>query len=166
MPVPETVPEPDPAIATSEADRPADSTTVDPRIPPSPDRDARGLFLRGNRVAVRHGLRAQIRDALAAERQDFEHASLIDDGGAEAIPTRRRSLHTYRARLHTHIHQLSDALEQYGLFDHRGHLRSAWLQRLEGLIDRARALDATLGLDRRAKRIPTLDDVLKGAPDE
>ncbi|MCC7178651.1 MAG: hypothetical protein IT177_09700, partial [Acidobacteria bacterium] len=131
-------------------------------IPSTPDRDARGLFQPGNRIAYRHGLRAQVDAALADERRAFLNASLADDGGPGEVPTRRRSLHEYRARLHVHIGQLSGAIERHGVFDGRGRLRTAWLQRLDGLIDRARALDATLGLDRRARPIVGASDLLLG----
>lgn len=136
--------------------------TAETPIPTAPDRDARGLFRPGNRVAYTHGLRAQVDAALAEERRAFLDASLADDGGASEVPTRRRSLHEYRARLHVHIGQLSGAIERHGLFDGRGRLRTAWLQRLDGLIDRARSLDATLGLARRTRRITTASDLLTG----
>ena len=41
-----------------------------------------------------------------------------------------------------------------------------WLQQLGGLIERARTLDTTLGLTRRQKRIPTLDEYLTARPSE
>ena len=133
-------------------------------IPPDTDRDpSTGRFMPGNHVARTHGLYAQsVAEALAVERQAFESRSVTDDGGESEVSTRRRSLHTYRARLHMHIEQLSGALEQFGLFDRRGRLRAAWLQRLEGLVARAQSIDATLGLERRQRRVPTLNEILDG----
>lgn len=143
-------------------DEPAEAVTRP--IPPGTDRDpSTGRFMPGNRVARTHGLYAQsVAEALAVERQAFETQSVTDDGGESEVSTRRRSLHAYRAQLHTHIEQLSGAIEHFGLFDRRGRLRAAWLQRLEGLIARAQSIDATLGLERRQRRVPTLNEILDG----
>jgi len=129
----------------------------------TPDQEpGTGRFLPGNRASHRHGLYAQVgADLLASMREEFLAQSLRDDGGETEVPARRRSLHVYRARLHVHIEQLSDAIERMGLFDGRGRLRSLWLQRLEGLVARAQAIDATLGLARRTKRVQTLAEVMR-----
>lgn len=123
-------------------------------------------MLPGNRVALRHGLSAtQVHEELAREREEFVSASVADDGGPNDISTRRRSLHGYRGRLHVHIGQVSAALETFGVFDKRGRLRVTWIQQLANLIDRARGLDQTLGLERRAKHAPTsLAEALRAAP--
>jgi hypothetical protein len=97
---------------------------------------------------------------LAAELLEFEQASIADDGGAENVTHRRRSLHGYRARLHRRIVQLDSAIELKGLFDKRGKLRVAWLQQLQSLINGAKGLDSLLGLDRRARKVQTLEDML------
>ena len=144
---------------TSEKDERTESAPV----PSGTDRDGGGRFQPGNQVARRHGLYAEsLAEALAENRRTFEQQSVVDDGGESEVATRRRSLHGYRARLHVHIEQLSGAIERFGLFDRRGRLRTAWLQRLEGLIARAQAIDTTLGLDRRQRKVPTLDEVLGG----
>ena len=131
-------------------------------VPCVSDRDrATGRFALGNTVSRRHGLYASsLAEALAAEREAFLAQSLQDDGGAAEVPTRHRSLHIYRSRLHLHIEQLSGALEGFGLFDKRGRLRTAWLQRLEGLIARAQAIDGTLGLQRRTKPVLSARDII------
>lgn len=138
--------------------------TPSPADPAHQGRDPdTGRFALGNSVARRHGLYAQVSAAaLAAARESFLAQSITDDGGESEVPERRRSLHVYRARLHVHIEQLSDAIERLGLFDRRGRLRTAWLQRLEGLIARAQAIDGTLGLARRQRQVPTLDEVMRG----
>ncbi len=131
---------------------------------PPGDRDRRtGRFLRGNRAAVRTGLRAglgNIGAALDDEVQNFLEDSLADDGGREQIPRRRFSQHQYRAALHRQIVHLNAALETHGLFDRRGKLRVAWLSKLEGLMREARAFDQSLGLTRREKPVPNLDAYL------
>jgi hypothetical protein len=107
-----------------------------------------------NRKAQTHGLHARVSDALIAEREDFERRSLTDDG--TDVPVRRASRHRYRARVHVQIEALSEALEQFGLFDKRGKLRVGWLQRLESMIGVAARLDASLGDERGARPVQTL----------
>ena len=46
------------------------------------------------------------------------------------------------------------------MFDGRGRLRVVWLSKLESLMREARAFDQSLGLARRAKRVPSLDHYL------
>ena len=122
---------------------------------PKPQRTVSGQFLPGNTVARRHGMFAErVSEALVAEREAYEAASIADDGAD--VPVRRASRHRYRARVHIQIEALSNALEHFGLFDKRNRLRTAWLQRLEGLIATAQRLDASLGDERRAKDIGAL----------
>ena len=120
--------------------------------------------LKGNKLAATHGLRAAERrddlDHLHAEVDAFAAGCVADEAEGHDIPTRRRALLGYRARLHRRITQLDDALEIHGLVDRRGRLRSAWLQQLQGLMATAKALDTLLGLERRVKRVPTLSEVM------
>ena len=131
-----------------------------------PDRDATGRFVKANGVAVTTGLRTgrahrrEVFEVLDDEVRDFLDSSLADDGGRAEIPTRRRSQHEYRAALHRQILLLNAAFEQQGLFDGRGRLRVVWLSKLESLMREARAFDQSLGLARRAKRVPSLDHYL------
>lgn len=130
--------------------------------PEGKDRCSAGHLWRGNATARKHGLHVSaVAEALAAERTAFVAASLADDGGEAECGVRRQALHAYRGRLHSHIGQLSDAIENHGLFDRRGRLRASWLQRLEGLVDRARGIDATLGLDRRQRRAVSVTDYVR-----
>ena len=81
--------------------------------------------------------RADLPAAFHAVDDDVHHfleQSLIDDGGRDDMPTRRRSQHQYRAALHRQLLQLNVALETRGLFDKRGRLRVAWLSKLESLM--------------------------------
>jgi hypothetical protein len=129
-----------------------------PTVPNAPARDAEtGRFLPGNFAASQHALRSDRLPPefthLAAELAEFADASIADDGGVEAITARRRSLHTYRARIHRRVAQLDGAIELRGLFDKRGKLRVAWLQQLQGLIRTAQGLDSVLGLERRTRDV-------------
>lgn len=107
--------------------------------------------------ATTHGLDAQAwpaeLSALRDEVNAFLTASVADDGGESEVPTRRRSLHEYRARIHRRIVQLDAAIELRGQFDKKGKLRVAWVTKLESLISTARAIDNLLGLERRAKDV-------------
>jgi hypothetical protein len=129
-----------------------------PSVPVAPPRDEKtGRFLPGNFAASQHALRTDRLppefEHLAAELAEFAGQSIADDGGAEAISARRRSLHNYRARVHRRIAQLDAAIELRGLFDKRGKLRVAWLQQLQGLIRTAQGIDSLLGLERRSKAV-------------
>jgi hypothetical protein len=166
------------------ADFPSDSARAEDRKsrapesagPPAgsfpPGRDARGRFVSGNTLgeasrfppgnfaALAHSLRAVNLPPelahLAADVEDFVAGCLVDEGDAADVPTRRRALLTYRARVHRRILQVDSMLELRGLVDKRGKLRVAWLQQLAALIGVAKATDSLLGLQRRAKRVPTL----------
>jgi hypothetical protein len=61
---------------------------------------------------------------------------VIDEADPQDVPTRRKALIDYRARLHRRILQLDSALEQRGLLDRRQKLRTQWLQQLGTLIER------------------------------
>ncbi len=115
------------------------------------------------------GLRTQRLPAqlahLREEVQAFLDAALVDEGDPAEVPARRRALLEYRGRLDRRIRQLDDALELRGLLDRKGRLRTAWLQQLAGLIEKARSLDVTLGLQRRQKRIPSALELLQKRKD-
>lgn len=121
-----------------------------------PARCAKGHTCVGNPLAVSTAFDARALPPelahLDAEVQDFMTGCLVDEADPD-VPTRRKALLTYRARLHRRIVQLDAALELRGLVDRRGRLRANWLQRLEGLISVARSLDAQLGLDRQARAV-------------
>src|SRR5262249_51938830 len=116
-------------------------------------------FLRLNSVSTTTSLRSSIAKLPAAfaeaeaEGAAFLEQDLLDAGGIDDMPIRIRAQHAYRSELHVDIRKLSIALRMYGLFDRKGRARLEWLQRLESLINTARQLDATLGLERRARRI-------------
>ena len=133
-----------------------------------PGRCAAGHPLRGHgaELSLRHGLHAATRTAEDAEiealgRRLFEQ-SVADAGGRDELIARALADHEYRALLHVRILKLALALEVHGEFDKRGRLRKGWIELLDRLIFSATTIDKTLGLARRAKRVPTLDDYLDG----
>jgi hypothetical protein len=135
-----------------------------PSVPSWPERDAAGRFVPGNLAAVKHALSAAKLppefEHLEAEVDAFVAGCLTDEGDEQDVSTRRRSLLNYRARVHRRIVQLDAAIEVRGLVDRKGKLRAGWLQRLEGLVNVAKGLDAMLGLERRQKRVPSLQEVM------
>ncbi len=144
-----------------------ETSAPSPSAPSWPDRNAGGRFVGGNLAAIKHALRT---DALPPEfahlREEvdaFVAGCLSDEGDASDVSTRRRALLEYRARLHRRVLQLDAAIEVRGLFDKKGKLRAVWLQRLEGLIDKCKALDNLLGLARRQKRVGSIEDYVNGA---
>jgi len=131
---------------------------------------ARTAFKPANWEGLQHSMNTErwppglevLRDEVAS----FMRGCLIDEGDAADVPTRRLSLLSHRARIERRIVQIDARLEQAGLTDKRGKLRTAWIAALQSLINTAKALDQLLGLERRQKRVPSLAEVLgdEGGP--
>lgn len=141
------------ALCESTCELPPDSE------PSASARDDRGRWLPGNAGALQHGLFSEQARQFAALRDEaaaFLEAAVSDEGGRD-VPARRRALLEYRARVHRRIVQLDATLDVRGMTDSKGKLRVAWLQRLEGLVATATALDRLLGLERRARRVGDVD---------
>lgn len=131
--------------------------------PYGPERDAAtGRFAPNHTVSVKHALfSARDLAGLDDRIRTLTDESIADMGGPENVSTRARLLIENRLRLQRRIEQVDAALEVKGVMDGKGKLRAAWLQRLEGLIATAKAIDAQLGLQRQPKRMGTLDEHLK-----
>ena len=113
-----------------------------------------GPRLESGRYSDQH-LPPGLADWLPGEVARFMGAQLIDEGVGEVdIPPRRRALLGYRASVHKNILKMSFALDEKGLVDRKGKLRTSWLQMLMSLMDRAVRLDGLLGLERTPKQIP------------
>lgn len=128
------------------------------------DRDDLGRAQPGNRLAVSHALNTvelplELQH-LRAEVAAFERACLVDEGDEGDVPARRRALLAYRARVHRRVLQLDESIELRGLEDRKGRLRVSWLSKLESLINTAVRLDNLLGLERKARRVPSLQEVI------
>jgi hypothetical protein len=126
--------------------------------------------LRRNGLSRRTGLSAAYSTpALAAIEADgaaLVEQSIADAGGRSELIAREVAQHEYRGLLHVRIRKLALALETHGDFDKRGRLRGAWIDRLKGLIETARQIDATLGLQRRTKRIDPRERLLQAMQQE
>ena len=128
-----------------------------------------GCVLAGNPFTRTHALYA----ANAPELRAIEDAgrrlldqSLLDAGGRDELSAREVSTHENRALLQTKIWKLNLAFQQHGLFDRRGRLRLTWLKTFESLVTSAASLDRTLGLERRARRLPrSMSEALAQQPE-
>ena len=87
--------------------------------------------------------------------------SIVDAGGRSELGARELADHQYRGVLHVRILKLSAALDQQGEFDRRHRLRKGWIELLDRLISSAVAIDKTLGLGRRPRKVPTLQEYLE-----
>ena len=121
-----------------------------------------GRFVKGNRAHLTTALRAKALPPEMAHLVDLERDDLLqaiaDDGGPSEIIRRRAQTHENRQRIQRRVRQVEFALDRFGLFDHKGHLRVVWIDKLIALVNTAARLDALLGLDRRARSIDP-DDV-------
>ena len=151
---------PKPLVEASES---GSESPVSPAPPTPRKRGTDGQFLPGNRAAVTHGLYAA-EDVpaefshLQTEVRQFVADALVDEGDVAQVPARRLALIEYRARLHRRIVQLDAALELRGLTDSSGKLRVAWLQQLQSLMNAAKGIDALLGLQKRTKKVTSLQE--------
>jgi hypothetical protein len=97
---------------------------------------------------------------LQAQVDAFVAGCVVDEGGDPAqIPTRRRALLDYRARIHRRVLQIDRALEMNGIYERGGRkrrLRDTWLRRFESLISTAVRIDQVLGLERKAKDVSNM----------
>jgi hypothetical protein len=113
--------------------------------------------LKGNALSRRVGLYAAATTPELIAIEDaglalFEQ-SVADAGGRDELIAREVAQHRNRALLQTKIDKVALALDTHGLFDRRGRLRVGWISQLESLISTALAIDKTLGLSRRPRRI-------------
>ena len=175
-----------PQAGAAEADLPADAGEVVPAYsandgaacrcgaaahPDRPGRCAAGHPLVGHGASLSHthGLYASSSSSEAAF-EEAGHAlveqSIVDAGGRSELSACELADHQYRGVLHVRILKLSAALDRHGEFDKRHRLRKGWIELLDRLISSAVAIDKTLGLGRRPKRIPTLAEYLQAREEQ
>ena len=135
-----------------------------PDAAPNGERGPDGRFVPGNAASVTHGLRrangplpdtAEVRAALA-ERA----ATIVSDlGGTDGLSSVALGMIDRHARMEMVAEYLHARLEAEGPLTGKGKTRaalSAWLQ----IVDRLHRSALALGLERRAKRVPTLAEVI------
>jgi hypothetical protein len=157
--VPETAPDPVPLSAETGTDgrdrfgRFVRSNAIGPR------------FTEGNAARLVHGLRSrdyrtrvlsEARAALAEKRTSIE----ADLGGADALSTVRRDAVERLLEADVMLQSVANGLLAKGLFTPRGKTRAAFGAFLQ-LLDRWQRLAVLVGLERRSKRVASLDDVAR-----
>lgn len=127
-----------------------------------------GGWLRSNTGRLIHGLRSrrahqallpgqELQLALIAERR----AELLRDmGGEDALPLTKRDVVTRFIELQTVADTLAGNLAASGVLSTKGRQRAALTAYLS-VVDRLTKLAALLGLERKVKAVPSLDDFLK-----
>jgi hypothetical protein len=141
-----------------------------PSSEPAPSgRRANGTFAPGNAQALRHGLYSrQVREALLPEQAEARAAiaeqrrAIEEDlGGAESLSAITRDLIGRYVELRLIADFLAHQLAAVGPLTGKGRTRSALVAWL-GVVDRQQKLAIALGLERKAKRVPSLAEVLDG----
>ena len=137
-------------------------------VPPSAQRGANGRFVAGNTARLVHGARsrkvmlaglpeqAQIR-ALLAER---EAAIVADLGGAGNLSTIKREVITRFLQTSVVADFLGSNIVKHGVLTTKGKTRAAVTTYLQ-VVDRLTRLALTLGLERQAKRVPSIEEFLR-----
>lgn len=133
-----------------------------PAPPERRDHGRDGRFTVGNKAKTKTALRAlalppEMAHLAGMERDDLAQA-IADDGGADNIARRRAQSHENRQCIQRKIRQLTIALDRFGIFDGKGHLRSLWIDKLIALVNTATRIDIALGFERRARSVDP-DDV-------
>lgn len=128
-----------------------------------------GAVLGGNTAAMRHGMRsaqaragllpeqAEALAALAAKRAEVEQ----DLGGTEQLSGLARDQVQRYLELSLVADYLGTKLAQEGPLSGKGRTR-ACLSAYLSVVDRLLRIASTLGLERRAKRVPRPEDWIEG----
>ena len=122
-----------------------------------------GVFLPGNEANLRHGLRRyQDRGELSAELSayicEFREELIADQGGEEQLTAIRRGLVDKLVDLDVGIRLLMAEVVKRGIDSRPG--KAAWIQTLR-TVEGWHRIAKTLGLERRARPVPSLHDYLE-----
>lgn len=118
----------------------------------------------GNTLQLKTGLRSrQLLDAPDVVAWHAEQVSVIeaDMGGTAELSALARASVREAARLEVIVAVLGDELLARGTLTGKGKCRAATMVYLQTL-DRFTRLASTLGLSRRAKALPTIQDYMRG----
>ena len=131
-------------------------------------RCASGHVLVGNQTARKHGVRQfeqhgerVLPPDLRQTTDDFRAAVISDRGGVETLTTIEAGYVRRLAELETVARLLAADLAYRGLFTPKARVRNTYMRWLETL-DRWDRFAQRVGVERRAKRVATLQDVLTG----
>lgn len=127
-----------------------------------------GCIMPGNQLGLRHGLRryqdkgtlpADVRDYI----EDFRAQLIADQGGEGELTAIRRGLVDKLVDLEVGVRLLLAEVVRRGIDSRPG--KAAWTQALR-TIEAWHRIGNTLGLERRAKRVPSLAEYLEAKAEE
>jgi hypothetical protein len=142
------LPEGDPAASRESSDS---TTTTNHR--------ADGSFAPGNTAALKHGGRRSLDRPEALTAIAGKRAELIAHVGESASVIQHDIITDY-ARTDVLIESVAANIEVGGIFSSKGRTRAA-VTLLLSLMERRLRLAQALGLERRAKRVPSLSEVMQ-----
>lgn len=129
-------------------------------IPPSRERAANGTFAAGNSAARRHGLYSKQLQEDAAPWRAEQMAAISADLGDDVSTLKAHTIEQIGTTL-VLLRFLGGTLMADGPLTAKGKQRAAGSAYLQ-VLDRYMRLVALVGLERRAKQVETLEDVLNG----
>ena len=138
-----------------------------------PERDERGRYAPGNTAQLRHGLRsARARQALLPG-QEVQLAALselraelyADLGGIDALGVVKKDAARRFLELTVVADTLVTNLLHDGIISPKGRQRAA-LSAYLSVVDRLTKLSTLLGLERKTKRVETIDDFLRARAEQ
>jgi hypothetical protein len=138
-----------------------------PAHPSDPERCTAGHVLAGNRAAMRHGVwsfeRGRGAEALPPVVRDtvdaFREQVITDRGGADQLSAIEGAYCRRLAELEAVVRLLAADLAQRGLTTPKGRVRGTFNRWLEAL-DRWDKYATRLGIERKARQVPTLREYL------
>lgn len=165
----------DPATVTTDTTTGAEAATAETPTPicrcgaterhaSNPDMCAGGHFISGNTARRIHGVRAfettgRIPDVVRQTVEEFREAVLADRGGAVELSTLEAAYVRRLAEAETVARLLAHDLAQRGLFTPKGRVRNTF-QRWTEAVSLWDRLAQRVGVDRRARPVPTLQDYI------
>lgn len=130
------------------------------------NRDARGRVGAGNELALKHGLRrfqakGLLPDDVQASVDAFRARLTSDQGGDSDDATAIRLGYQRRlVEVEAMLQLLANDLRTNGVITARGRTRNSVMTFLQTL-DRWDRLAQRLGMERRAKKVPTIDEFMR-----
>ena len=140
--------------------------------PPATKRNA-GQFKAGNTAALTHGLYSQRARLALLPGQESQLAAIAEDrmelfndlGGIEHAGLLKRKAANKTLELETIADTLIANLIREGVLTAKGKSRAA-LSAYLSVVDRLMRLYSMLGLERRAKQVPSIEDFIKSRTTE
>jgi len=126
-----------------------------------------GHFIRGNSARRLHGVRGfettgRVPDVLRQTVEEFRESVMTDRGGSSELSTLEAAYVRRLSEAETVARLLAHDLAARGLFTPRGRVRNTF-QRWTEAVSLWDRLAQRVGVDRRARQVPSLQDYLRQA---